>query len=201
MKRAVLLDSSGWVAAAVRGQSRHEEAKAAYTSAVRQGYRIMLTPMVLGESHALFLRLLGRDKAAAALEGWQVDLRAHHLAVGAHRQARREVSRIVTRAFRSAMRCRSRSCSARASRARCPSTGTSSLRDSRSSPESSWHCARSPPRFAIDRCGEREAGALHVLSCLPGEKAATESESRCSRVEGVRPSAPTVHVGVCATGF
>ena len=73
MKRAVFLDSSGWVAAAVRGQSRHEEAKAAYTSAVRQGYRIMLTPMVLGESHALFLRLLGRDKAAAALESALMD--------------------------------------------------------------------------------------------------------------------------------
>ena len=73
MKRAVFLDSSGWVAAAVRGQSHHEEAKAAYTSAVRQGYRIMLTPMVLGESHALFLRLLGRDKAAAALESALMD--------------------------------------------------------------------------------------------------------------------------------
>ena len=73
MKRALLLDSSGWVAAAVRGQSRHEEAKAAYTSAVRQGYRIMLTPMVLGESHALFLRLLGRDKATAALESALMD--------------------------------------------------------------------------------------------------------------------------------
>ena len=73
MKRALLLDSSGWVAAAVRGQSRPEEAKAAYTSAVRQGYRIMLTPMVLGESHALFLRLLGRDKATAALESALMD--------------------------------------------------------------------------------------------------------------------------------
>ena len=73
VKRAVFLDSSGWVAAAVRGQSRHEEAKAAYTSAVRQGYRIMLTPMVLGESHAIFLRLLGRDKAAAALESALMD--------------------------------------------------------------------------------------------------------------------------------
>ena len=73
MKRAVFLDTSGWIAAAVRGQSLHEEAKAAYTSAVRQGYRIMLTPMVLGESHALFLRLLGRDKAVAALEGALTD--------------------------------------------------------------------------------------------------------------------------------
>lgn len=66
--RAVFLDSSGWVAAAVRGQSSHEEAKAAYTSAVRQGYRIMTTPMILGEAHALFLRLLGRKQALAALE-------------------------------------------------------------------------------------------------------------------------------------
>ncbi|MBC7670936.1 MAG: PIN domain-containing protein [Polaromonas sp.] len=73
MKRAVFLDTSGWIAAAVRGQSLHEEAKAAYTSAVRQGYRIMLTPMVLGESHALFLRLLGRDTAVAALEGALTD--------------------------------------------------------------------------------------------------------------------------------
>ena len=73
MKRALFLDSSGWVAAAVRGQSHHEDAKAAYTSAVRQGYRIMLTPMVLGESHTLFLRLLGRDKAAAALESALMD--------------------------------------------------------------------------------------------------------------------------------
>ena len=69
VKRSVLLDSSGWIAAAVRGQSRHEEAKASYTSAVRQGYRIVLTPMILGESHALFLRLLGRERAMAALDG------------------------------------------------------------------------------------------------------------------------------------
>ena len=73
MKRAVFLDTSGWIAAAVRGQTHHEAAKAAYTSAVRQGYRIMLTPMILGESHALFLRLLGRDTAVAALEGALTD--------------------------------------------------------------------------------------------------------------------------------
>jgi len=68
VNRAVLLDSSGWIAAAVRGQALHEAAKAAYTRAVREGYRIVVTPMVLGESHALFLRLLGRVQAAAALE-------------------------------------------------------------------------------------------------------------------------------------
>lgn len=68
VKRSIFLDSSGWVAAAVRGQSRHEEAKAAYTAAVRQGFRIMTTPMILGESHGLFLRLLGREQAVAALE-------------------------------------------------------------------------------------------------------------------------------------
>lgn len=68
MKRAVFLDTSGWIAAAVRGQSNHEAARTAYTSAVRQGFRIVLTPMVLGEAHALFLRLLGREQAAAALE-------------------------------------------------------------------------------------------------------------------------------------
>ena len=73
VKRAVFLDTSGWVAAAIRGQAHHEAAKAAYTSAVRQGYRIMLTPMVLGESHALFLRLLGREQAVAALEGAVMD--------------------------------------------------------------------------------------------------------------------------------
>lgn len=67
MKRSVFLDTSGWIAAAVRGQSHHEAARTAYTSAVRQGYRIVLTPMVLGESHALFLRLLGREIATAAL--------------------------------------------------------------------------------------------------------------------------------------
>ena len=66
--RAVLLDTSGWVAAAVRGQSSHDEAKAAYTAAVRQGYRIVTTPMILGEAHALFLRLLGRDQAFVAIE-------------------------------------------------------------------------------------------------------------------------------------
>ena len=68
LKRAVFLDTSGWIAAAVRSQSRHEAAREAYTSAVRQGYRILLTTMVLGESHALFLRLLGREKATTALE-------------------------------------------------------------------------------------------------------------------------------------
>ncbi|MDB4913730.1 MAG: hypothetical protein JWM95_1374 [Gemmatimonadetes bacterium] len=68
MKRAVLLDTSGWIAAAIRGQTCHEAARAAYTLAVRQGFRILVTPMVLGESHALFMRLLGREKAVAALE-------------------------------------------------------------------------------------------------------------------------------------
>ena len=68
MTRAVLLDTSAWIAAAVRGQTHHETAKAAYTVAVRQGYRILVTPMVLGESHALFMRLLGRAHAAAALD-------------------------------------------------------------------------------------------------------------------------------------
>lgn len=66
--RSVLLDSSGWIAAAVRGQTGHDAAKAAYTTAVRQGCRIVVTPMVLGESHALFLRLLGRTHAASALD-------------------------------------------------------------------------------------------------------------------------------------
>ncbi|MDQ2665827.1 MAG: PIN domain-containing protein [Gemmatimonadota bacterium] len=73
MKRAVFLDTSGWIAAAIRGQAQHEEARAAYTSAVQQGYRIVLTPMILGESHALFLRLLGRDKAMAAVESAMSD--------------------------------------------------------------------------------------------------------------------------------
>ena len=73
VKRAVFLDTSGWIAAAVRTQSRHAAAREAYTAAVRQGYRILLTPMVLGESHALFLRLLGREKAMAALEGAMSD--------------------------------------------------------------------------------------------------------------------------------
>ena len=68
VNRSVLLDSSGWIAAAVRGQIHHEAARAAYTRAVRDGYRIVVTPMVLGESHALFLRLLGRVQAAAALD-------------------------------------------------------------------------------------------------------------------------------------
>ncbi|CAN5308448.1 hypothetical protein BH09GEM1_BH09GEM1_18490 [soil metagenome] len=73
VKRAVLLDTSGWIAAAVRSQVRHDETRAAYTSAVRQGYRIVLTPMILGESHALFLRMLGRDKALAAIESAMAD--------------------------------------------------------------------------------------------------------------------------------
>ena len=68
VKRAVFLDTSGWIAAAVRGQTLHDAALDAYTAAVRQGYRIVLTPMVLAESHALFLRLLGRDKASAAID-------------------------------------------------------------------------------------------------------------------------------------
>jgi predicted nucleic acid-binding protein len=73
VKRAVFLDTSGWIAAAIRSQARHEAAKAAYTAAVRQGYRIVLTPMVLGESQALFLRLLGREKALAAIESAMAD--------------------------------------------------------------------------------------------------------------------------------
>ena len=73
MKRAIFLDTSGWIAAAVRGQARHEEARAAYTSAVREGYRIVLTPMILGEAHALFLRLLGLPKATAAIDSALLD--------------------------------------------------------------------------------------------------------------------------------
>jgi uncharacterized protein len=69
VSRAIFLDTSGWVAAAVRGQTHHARARAAYTAAVRQGGRVLTTPMVLGESHALFMRLLGRDQAAAALAG------------------------------------------------------------------------------------------------------------------------------------
>ena len=69
MRHAVFLDTSGWISAAIRTQTHHAKAKAAYTAAIRQGYRIVTTPMVLGESHALFLRLLGRDKAEAAIDG------------------------------------------------------------------------------------------------------------------------------------
>jgi predicted nucleic acid-binding protein len=68
VKRALFLDTSGWVAAAVRGQHLHHQAKAAYTSAIRDGYRIVVTPMILGEAHALFLRLLGREHAMAAID-------------------------------------------------------------------------------------------------------------------------------------
>lgn len=73
MTRAMFLDTSAWVSAAVRTQTHHVAALAAYTIAVRQGYRIVITPMVLGESHALFLRLLGRDKARAAIGAVQRD--------------------------------------------------------------------------------------------------------------------------------
>ena len=69
VKRAVFLDTSAWVAAAVQTQSRHTEARAAYTTAVRGGHRIVTTPMILGEAHALFLRLLGRAQASAAIDG------------------------------------------------------------------------------------------------------------------------------------
>ncbi len=68
VRRAVFLDTSAWIAAAIHGQAKHDRAKAAYIAAVRQGLRIVTTPMVLGEAHALFLRLLGRDHATRALE-------------------------------------------------------------------------------------------------------------------------------------
>ena len=73
MKRAVFLDTSAWVSAAVRTQTHHAIAHAAYVDAVRQGYRIVTTPMVLGESHSLFLRLIGRDKARDAIDAVQRD--------------------------------------------------------------------------------------------------------------------------------
>ena len=73
MTRAVFLDTSAWISAAVRTQTHHAIANAAYVSAVRQGYRIVTTPMVLGESHALFLKLLGRDKARDAIGAVQRD--------------------------------------------------------------------------------------------------------------------------------
>ncbi len=66
--RAVLLDTSAWVAAAIPSQAKHAQAKLAYTQAVRQGFRIVITPMVLGESQALFMKLLGRTHALAALD-------------------------------------------------------------------------------------------------------------------------------------
>ena len=68
VKRAVFLDTSGWIAAAVRGQTHHDKANAAYTAAVRQGLRVVTTPMVLGEAHVLFMRLLGRVHATEAIE-------------------------------------------------------------------------------------------------------------------------------------
>ena len=73
MKHAVFLDTSAWVSAAVRTQMHHAIAHAAYVDAVRQGYRIVTTPMVLGESHSLFLRLIGREKARGAIDAVQRD--------------------------------------------------------------------------------------------------------------------------------
>lgn len=73
MKRVVFLDTSAWVSAAVRTQTHHTIAHAAYVAAVRQGYRIVTTPLVLGESHSLFLKLLGRDRARDAIEPVQRD--------------------------------------------------------------------------------------------------------------------------------
>ncbi len=73
MKRAVFLDTSAWVSAAVRTQTHHLIAHSGYVEAVRQGYRIVTTPLVLGESHSLFLRLIGRDKARDAIEAVQRD--------------------------------------------------------------------------------------------------------------------------------
>lgn len=73
MTRALFLDTSAWVSAAVCTQTHHAIANAAYVSAVRQGYRIVTTPMVLGESHALFLKLIGPEKARAAIGAVQRD--------------------------------------------------------------------------------------------------------------------------------
>ncbi len=73
VKRAFFLDTSAWVAAAIVGQARHAEAKAAYSGAVRAGNRILTTPMVLGEAHALFLRYLGTRLARLAVESVLAD--------------------------------------------------------------------------------------------------------------------------------
>lgn len=73
VKRAFFLDTSAWVAAAMPGQARHAEAKAAYAAALRGGNRILTTPMVLGEAHALFLRYLGGRLAQLAVESVLAD--------------------------------------------------------------------------------------------------------------------------------
>lgn len=73
LMRGVFLDTSAWVSAAISNQTHHAAARSAYTNAVRQGFRIVTTPMVLGEAHALFLRILGRERARAAIRAVQAD--------------------------------------------------------------------------------------------------------------------------------
>ena len=73
MKRVAFLDTSGWVAAALRQQRFHAEAKEAYTSALRMRHRMVTTTLVLAEAHVLFMRLVSRETAIQAIESVMTD--------------------------------------------------------------------------------------------------------------------------------
>lgn len=74
MSARVFLDTSGWIAAVVPGQSLHEQAREAYAGAIRRGARIVTTSLVIAEAHALLLRLRGRSEALAQIDAIRADI-------------------------------------------------------------------------------------------------------------------------------
>lgn len=60
----LFLDTAGWFAAISPREKGHDLANRTYADAVRQGLRLVTTPLVIAEMHSLMLRW--RDPATAA---------------------------------------------------------------------------------------------------------------------------------------
>lgn len=55
----VFLDASGWLAALLANQQGHAAARVRYASALRSGHKLLTTPLVVAEVHAMLLRHRG----------------------------------------------------------------------------------------------------------------------------------------------
>lgn len=65
---SVFVDASAWIAALVPRQHRHAEAREFYARASRAGYRLVTTPLVVAETHALVLREGGSRRGLQFLD-------------------------------------------------------------------------------------------------------------------------------------
>jgi predicted nucleic acid-binding protein len=67
--RELFVDTSGWYPVVVRTNAAHPAAAAALRDAVRDGFRLVTTNLVVAETHALLLSRVGREAALAFLKG------------------------------------------------------------------------------------------------------------------------------------